>query len=87
MNVTSPAIVRGGVDVHSATERLAYSEEHLEVIHEDRYTRRARHWHLGEVAVVVSIGRLRVVTVRIITPNGIMEIDQLASDLEVIAWK
>ena len=47
---------------------------------------RARHWHNGEVAVVVSIGRLRVVTVRIITPNGIMEIDQLASDLEVIAW-
>ena len=48
---------------------------------------RARHWHLGEVAVVVSIGRLRVVTVKIITPEGIMEIDQLGSDLEVIAWK
>ena len=46
---------------------------------------RARHWQYGEVGVVVSIGRLRVVTVKIITPNGIMEIDQLASDLEVIA--
>ena len=46
---------------------------------------RAHHWHRGEVAVVVSIGRLRVVTVRIITPDGIMEIDQLASDLEVIS--
>lgn len=46
---------------------------------------RAHHWHRGEIAVVVSIGRLRVVTVRIITPDGIMEIDQLASDLEVIA--
>jgi hypothetical protein len=45
---------------------------------------RARHWHRGEVGIVVSIGRLRVVTVRIITPDGIMEIDQLASDLEVI---
>ena len=46
---------------------------------------RARHWHLGEVAVVANIGRLRVVTVKIITPDGIMEIDQLASDLEVIS--
>ena len=46
---------------------------------------RARHWQLGEVAVVTSIRRLRVVTVKIITPDGIMEIDQLASDLEVIA--
>jgi len=45
---------------------------------------RAHHWHRGEVAVVVSIGRLRIVTVRIITPYGIAEIDQLASDLEVI---
>jgi hypothetical protein len=45
---------------------------------------RARHWHRGEVGVVVNIGRLRVVTVKIITPDGIMEIDQLASDLEVI---
>jgi len=50
---------------------------------------RARHWYLGEVAVVVSIGKdvhnLRIVTVKIITPEGIMEIDQLASDLELIA--
>jgi len=43
---------------------------------------RARHWHRGEVGVVVNIGRLRVVTVKIITPDGIWEIDQLASDLE-----
>ena len=46
---------------------------------------RARHWYSGEVGVVVSVKRLRVVTVKIITPEGIMEIDQLASDLEVIA--
>jgi hypothetical protein len=48
---------------------------------------KARYWHRGEVAVVISIGCGRIVTVRIITPDGIMEIDQLASDLEVIAWK
>jgi len=45
---------------------------------------RARHWHRGEVGIVVNIRRLRVVTVRIITPDGIWELDQLASDLEVI---
>ena len=48
---------------------------------------KAHYWQRGEVAVVVSIGNLRIVTVRIITPDGIMEIDQLSSDLEVIAWK
>jgi len=46
---------------------------------------RARHWQRGEVAVVISTRNLRIVTVKIITPDGIMEIDQLASDLEVIA--
>ena len=45
---------------------------------------RARHWYRGEVGVVVNT-RIRTVTVKVITPEGIMEIDQLASDLEVIA--
>jgi len=45
---------------------------------------RARHWHRGEVGIVVNT-RIRTVTVKVITPEGIMEIDQLASDLEVIA--
>lgn len=47
---------------------------------------RARHWHRGEVGVVVMDRKPRagIVRVKIITPNGIMEIDQLSSDLEVV---
>ena len=47
---------------------------------------RARHWQRGEVGVVVMDRKPRagIVRVKIITPNGIMEIDQLSSDLEVV---
>ena len=46
---------------------------------------RARHWHLGEVGTVTEIRPLGwIVKVKILTPDGIIEIDQLADDLEVI---
>ena len=47
---------------------------------------RARHWYCGELGVVIMqrIPRVGIVRVKIITPSGIMEIDQLADDLEVI---
>ena len=46
---------------------------------------RARHWHLGEVGTVTEIRPLGwLVKVKILTPDGIIEIDQLADDLEVI---
>ena len=49
---------------------------------------KARHWYRGEVGTVTEIRPLGwIVRVKIITPEGIMEIDQLADDLKVIAWK
>ena len=46
---------------------------------------RARHWHRGEVGTVTEIRPLGwIVRVKIITPEGIMEVDQLADDLEVL---
>jgi hypothetical protein len=46
---------------------------------------RARHWYRGEIGVVMEINpRCFIVRVKIITPDGIWEIDQLGTDLEVI---
>ena len=46
---------------------------------------RARHWYRGEVGIVTEIRPLGwIVKVKILTPDGIIEIDQLADDLEVI---
>ena len=46
---------------------------------------RARHWYLGEMGIVMEKRPTGwIVRVKIITPSGIMEIDQLADDLEVI---
>ncbi len=47
---------------------------------------RARHWYRGEMGIVMEIRPLGwIVRVKIITPSGIMEIDQLAADWEVIS--
>ena len=46
---------------------------------------RARHWFDGELAVVLEKRpRGFLVRLKIITPHGIWEIDQITDDLEVI---
>ena len=46
---------------------------------------RARHWYRGEIGIVVEIRPLGwIVRVKIITPDGIWELDQLGTDLEVL---
>ena len=46
---------------------------------------RARHWFDGELAIVLEKRpRGAVVRLKIITPRGMWEIDQIADDLEVI---
>jgi hypothetical protein len=46
---------------------------------------RAHHWFDGELAIVLEKRpRGAVVRLKIITPHGMWEIDQIADDLEVI---
>ena len=46
---------------------------------------RARHWYLGEMGIVMEKRPTGwIVRVKIITPSGILEIDQLTDDLEVV---
>ena len=45
---------------------------------------RARHWYRGEMGIVMKTHTWGIVRVKIITAHGIMEIDQLVDDLEVL---